>query len=157
MFILSKSYWPIALSSIKTRMKQYNFLGTEFDKPAYDFVEAEPVNAIMATGEDSLAARKPQKDRASAEVDIICGTLGTNQLGQEDLFHHLSSYCTKLAKRDNNTNISRRLIIAGSWASVQQTTILNSKKPTLIYADPGAGKSELLKYYAGTCKRLAQS
>ncbi|MFR7797527.1 MAG: hypothetical protein ACLU37_04875 [Collinsella sp.] len=128
------------------------FLGTEFDKPAYDFVEAfwNSVNAIMATGEDSLAARKAAEgtEAISRKLDIICGTLGTNQLGQEDLFHHLSSYCTKLAKRDNNTNISRRLIIAGSWASVQQTTILNSKKPTLIYADPGAGKSELLKYYA---------
>lgn len=128
------------------------FLGTEFDKPAYDFVEAfwNSVNAIMATGEDSLAARKAAEgtEAISRKLDIICGTLGTNQLGQEDLFHHLSSYCTKLAKRGNNTNISRRLIIAGTWASVQQTAVLNYKKPTLIYADPGAGKSELLKYFA---------
>lgn len=128
------------------------FLGTKFDKPAYDFVEAfwNSVNAIMTTGEDSLAARKAAErtEAISRKLDIICGTLGTNQLGQEDLFQHLSSYCTKLAKRGNNANISRRLIIAGSWASVQQTTVLNNKKPTLIYADPGTGKSELLKYFA---------
>lgn len=128
------------------------FLGTEFDKPAYDFVEAfwNSVNAIMTTGEDSLAARKAAErtEAISRKLDIICGTLGTNQLGQEDLFQHLSSYCTKLAKRGNNANISRRLIIAGSWASVQQTAVLNNKKPTLIYADSGAGKSELLKYFA---------
>lgn len=128
------------------------FLGNEFDKPAYDFVEAfwNSVNAIMATEEDSLAARKAVEgtEAISRKLDIICGTLGTNQLGQEDLFHHLSSYCTKLAKRGNNANISRRLIIAGSSASVQQTVILTNQKSTLIYADPGAGKSELLKYFA---------
>lgn len=125
------------------------FLGNEFDKPAYDFVEAfwNSVNAIMATEEDSLAARKAAEgtEAISRKLDIICGTLGTNQLGQKDLFNHLSSYCTKLAKRGNSANISRCLIIASSSASVQQTAILNSKKPLLIYADPGAGKSELLK------------
>lgn len=125
------------------------FLGNEFDKPAYDFVEAfwNSVNAIMATEEDSIAARKAAEgtEAISRKLDIICGTLGTNQLGQEDLFHHLSSYCTKLAKRGNSANISRCLIIASSSASVQQAAILNSKKPLLIYADPGAGKSELLK------------
>lgn len=128
------------------------FLGDGFDKSAYDFVEDfwSSVNLIMTTGEESLAARKAaeETEAISRKLDTISETLGTNQLGQEDLFHHLSIYCTKLAKRDNSANISRRLITAGSAAPVQQTAVLNNKKPTLIYADPGVGKSELLKYFA---------
>lgn len=128
------------------------FLGEEFDKSAYDFVEDfwNSVNLIMTTGEESLAARKAAEgtEAISRKLDTISGTLGANQLSQEDLFRHLSSYCTKLAKRANRTNVSRHLIIAGSLASVQQSAILNNKKPALIYADPGAGKSELLKYFA---------
>lgn len=128
------------------------FLGNEFDIPAYDFVEAfwNSVNAIMATGEESLVARKAAEgtEAISRKLDTISETLGTNQLGQEDLFHHLSIYCTKLAKRGNSANISRRLITIGSAASVQQAAILSNQKPTLIYADPGAGKSELLKNIA---------
>lgn len=127
-------------------------LGDGFDKSAYDFVEDfwSSVNLIMTTGEESLAARKAaeETEAISRKLDTISETLGTNQLGQEDLFHHLSIYCTKLAKRDNSANISRRLITAGSAAPVQQTAVLNNKKPTLIYADPGVGKSELLKYFA---------
>lgn len=128
------------------------FLGDGFDKSAYDFVEDfwSSVNLIMTTGEESLAARKAaeETEAISRKLDTISETLGTNQLGQEDLFHHLSIYCTKLAKRGNSANISRRLITAGSAAPVQQTAVLNNKKPTLIYADPGVGKSELLKYFA---------
>lgn len=128
------------------------FLGEEFDKSAYDFVEDfwNSVNLIMTTGEESLAARKAAEgtEAISRKLDTISGTLGTNQLGQEDLFHHLSIYCTKLAKRGNSANISRRLITVGSAASVQQAAILSNQKPTLIYADPGAGKSELLKNIA---------
>lgn len=128
------------------------FLGTEFDKPAYDFVETfwNSVNAIMATEEDSLAARKAAEgtEAISRKLDFISETLGTNQLCQEDLLRHISSYCTKLAERGNRTDVSRRLVIAGSSEPIQQTAIINNKKPTLIYADPGAGKSELLKYYA---------
>lgn len=128
------------------------FLGDKFDKSAYDFVEEfwNSVNLIMATGEESLAARKAAEgtEAINRKLDIISETLGTNRLDQEDLFRHLSSYCATLAKGGNGSNISRRLVINGSCASVQQTAILNSKKPILIYADPGAGKSELLKYYA---------
>lgn len=128
------------------------FLGDKFDKSAYDFVEEfwNSVNLIMATGEESLAARKAAEGTKAInrKLDIISETLGTNRLDQEDLFRHLSSYCATLAKGGNGSNISRRLVINGSCASVQQTAILNSKKPILIYADPGAGKSELLKYYA---------
>lgn len=128
------------------------FLGDGFDKSAYDFVEDfwSSVNLIMTTGEESLAARKAAEgtEAISRKLDTISGTLGANQLSQEDLFRHLSSYCTKLAQRANRTNVSRHLITAGSLASVQQSAILNNKKPALIYADPGAGKSELLKHFA---------
>ena len=128
------------------------FLGDGFDKSAYDFVEDfwSSVNLIMTTGEESLAARKAAEgtEAISRKLDTISGTLGANQLSQEDLFRLLSSYCTKLAQRANRTNVSRHLIIAGSLASVQQSAILNNKKPALIYADPGAGKSELLKHFA---------
>lgn len=128
------------------------FLGDGFDKSAYDFVDNfwNSVNLIMATGEESAAARKAAEgtEAINRKLDTIYESLGTNQLGQENLFRHLSSYCTKLAKCSNRTNVLRRLTIAGSWASVQQTALLNYEKPTLIYADPGAGKSELLKYFA---------
>lgn len=128
------------------------FLGDGFDKSAYDFVEVfwNSVNAIMATGEDSLAARKAAEgtEIINRKLKIISETLGTNRLDQEDLFRHLSSYCARLAKGGNGSNVSRRLVVNSSLEPVQQTAILNSKKPILIYADPGAGKSELLKYYA---------
>ena len=128
------------------------FLGDEFDKSAYDFVVAfwNSVNTIMATGEEPLAARKAAEgtEAIGRKLDIISETLGTNQLCQEDLLRHISSYCTKLTERGNRTDVSRRLAIAGSSEPIQQTAILNNKKPTLIYADPGMGKSELLKYYA---------
>ena len=128
------------------------FLGNEFDKSAYDFVETfwNSVNEIMATGEDSLAARKAAEgaETISRKLDIITETLGTNQLGQEKLFQHLSSYCSKLTKHSNRTNVSRRLVISDPSTPVQQAAILDNKKPILIYADPGAGKSELLEYFA---------
>ena len=122
------------------------FLGEEFDKSAYEFVEDfwNSVNLIMTTGEDSLAARKAAEgtEIINRKLEVISETLGTNRSDQEDLPRHLSSYCAKLA------NVSRRLVVNSSWTSVQQTAVLNNEKPTLIYADPGAGKSELLKYFA---------
>ncbi len=128
------------------------FLGADFDKTAYDFVEKfwNNVNCIMATGEESPAARKAAEgtEAISRKLDTVSETLGIHQLDQEDLYRHLSSYCTKLAKCSNKAIVSRRLDIVGSSASVQQTAILNIEKPTLIYAGPGAGKSELLKYVA---------
>ena len=140
------------------------FLGDEFDETAYDFVEEfwNSVNLIMATGEESPAARKAAEatEAISRKLDIVSETLGTNHLGQEYLLRHLSSYCAKLTKCGNSAYVSRRLNIAGSSASVQQTAILNNEKPILIHADPGAGKSELLKYFAAefakdwlSCKR----
>lgn len=127
------------------------FLGDGLDKSAYDFVEDfwNSVNLIMTTGEESLAARKAAEgtEAISRKLDIICGTLGTNQQDQEDLFRHLSSYCARLAKGGHGSNVSRRLVVNSSLESVQQTAVLNYKKPALIYADPGAGKSELLKYF----------
>lgn len=128
------------------------FLGEELDKSAYDLVEDfwNSVNVIMATGEESLAARKAAEgtEAINRKLDIISETIGTYRLDQEELFRHLSSYCARLAKGGNGPNVSRRLVIAGSSASIQQTAILKNEKSTLIYADPGAGKSELLKYYA---------
>ncbi len=128
------------------------FLGDGFDKSAYDFVEDfwNSVNSIMATGDESLAARKAAEgtEIINRKLEIISETLGTNRLDQEDLFRRLSSYCARLAKGGNESNVSRRLVVNSSLASVQQTAVLNNKKPTLIYADPGAGKSELLKYFA---------
>lgn len=128
------------------------FLGDGFDKSAYDFVEDfwNSVNSIMATGDESLAARKAADgtEIINRKLEIISETLGTNRLDQEDLFRRLSSYCARLAKGGNESNVSRRLVVNSSLASVQQTAVLNNKKPTLIYADPGAGKSELLKYFA---------
>ena len=125
------------------------FLGDKFDKTAYDFVEEfwNSVNIIMATGEESLAARKAAEgtEAIRRKLDTISGALGTNRLDQAQLFRYLSSYCARLAKGGNGSNVSRRLFINGSSASVQQTDILTNQKPTLIYADPGAGKSELLK------------
>lgn len=125
------------------------FLGDKFDKSAYDFVEEfwNSVNIIMATGEESLAARKAAEgtEAIRRKLDTISGALGTNRLDQAQLFRYLSSYCARLAKGGNGSNVSRRLFINGSSASVQQTDILTNQKPTLIYADPGAGKSELLK------------
>lgn len=125
------------------------FLGDKFDKSAYDFVEEfwNSVNLIMATGEESLAARKAAEgtEAIRRKLDTISGALGTNRLDQAELFRYLSSYCARLAKGGNGSNVSRRLFINGSSASVQQAAILTNQKPTLIYAEPGAGKSKLLK------------
>ena len=66
------------------------FLGDGFDKSAYDFVADfwSSVNLIMTTGEESLAARKAaeETEAISRKLDTISGTLGANQLSQEDLF-----------------------------------------------------------------------
>lgn len=128
------------------------FLGDKFDKSAYDFVEEfwNSVNLIMATGEESLAARKAveETEAISRKLDTISETLGTHQLGQEDLYRHLSSYCARLANSSNRSNVSRRIVINGSSASVRQTAILDNEKSVLIYAEPGAGKSELLRCFA---------
>lgn len=125
------------------------FLGDKFDKSAYDFVEEfwNSVNLIMATGEESLAARKAAEgtEAIRRKLDTISGALGTNRLDQAELFRYLSSYCARLAKGGNGSNVSRRLFINCSSASVQQAAILTNQKPTLIYAEPGAGKSKLLK------------
>lgn len=128
------------------------FLGDGFDNYAYKFVEDfwNSVNLIMATEEESPAARKAAEETQAinSKLDIISKTLGVDQRDKEDLFRHVYSYCNKIAKHGKGPNISRHMAIADSSAPIRQTAILNCKKPILIYADPGAGKSELLKYYA---------
>ena len=66
------------------------FLGDKFDKSAYDFVEEfwNSVNLIMATGEESLAARKAAEgtEAIRRKLDTISGALGTNRLDQAELF-----------------------------------------------------------------------
>lgn len=128
------------------------FLGEGYDEPAYEFVSQfwDSMNTILAVGEESLADRKAVEgiEAANNKLDNLAKALLSNPTNCEIWKKKLADYCNELAQCYSETAIPRKMTMEESGDLLLQSALLKCERSLLIYADPGMGKSRLLKQIA---------
>lgn len=133
------------------------FLGEGYDDSAYKFVAEfwDSLDIVTSTGEESLAARKAVEgtEAANRKLDALLKVSGIAQKDGESQRERLTSYCSSLIKCYNTAAIPRHIKMKGSVESLPQSALPKDGQSVLIYANPGMGKSELMRFAAASLAR----
>lgn len=128
------------------------FLGDGADDAAYGFVENfwDSVNTIMSTGDESLADRKAIEriEAIDCKIDHLLETSSAISDDWNSQKKALINYCNLLAQCCTEFAIPRRIEFCESRSIVSQSDFVRNDQSLLIYADPGMGKSELMRFIA---------
>ncbi len=128
------------------------FLGNSADNSAYRFVAEfwDSVNAIMSVGEESLVDRKAIEslEMINQKVDLLLDVTGATAADQKYQKRALSNYCDRLVQYREETVISRRLSMRDMANILPQSDLAKCGQSVLVYANPGMGKSALMRFVA---------
>ena len=128
------------------------FLGDDADKVAHVFTSEfwDAVNNIMSTGEESLADRKAIEriESINQKLDRLVEATSSTSSGWDSQKKDLAHYCNTLIQYYDESSFPRQITMFDSGETLSQSDFVKRAKSVLVYAEPGMGKSELMKYIA---------